>query len=149
VVIHHIKDVNRAVENVMREELYFKIINVRHHDARVDGVEIDAKKLLIYLINQYGLAGKAWTVGVEVHIVVDSAKLDEDCCQIMADWKFSDVMTRDPMIVDKKDPNNQMKLLLEMMQSDKYSMHVISLIFKDNKAAHDSFLLLSVKLWTR
>jgi hypothetical protein len=47
-------------------------------------MEIDAKKLLIYLVNHYGLSEKARTVGIEVSIMVDSAKLDDYWCHTTA-----------------------------------------------------------------
>jgi hypothetical protein len=45
---------NGKVEDVMMKEMDFTIINVRHNYAWIYGVEIDAKKLLIYLVNHYG-----------------------------------------------------------------------------------------------
>jgi hypothetical protein len=79
-----IKEVHRAVEEVMMKEMDFTIINVRQNATWIDGVEIDAKKLLIYLVNHYGLSEKARTVGIEVSIMVDSAKLDDYWCHTTA-----------------------------------------------------------------
>jgi hypothetical protein len=90
---------------------------VIHNDTWIDGVEIDAKKLLIYLVNHYGLSKKARTVGIEVSITVDSAKLDDYCCHRTSGWKFTNVYTRDPLIVDNTDPEKCLKLLVEVMQS--------------------------------
>jgi hypothetical protein len=135
-----IKEVHRAVEEVMMKEMDFTIINVRHNDTWIDGVEIDAKKLLIYLVSHYGLSEKARTVGIEVSITVDSAKLDDSCCHTTAGWKFTDVSTRDPLIFDNNDPEKRLKLLVETMQSEWCCLPIITMIAKYNKATYDKLL---------
>jgi hypothetical protein len=63
-------------------------------------------------VNHYGLADKTRTVGIEVSITVDSAKLDDYCYHTTAGWKFTDVSTRDPLNVDVTDPEKRSKLFV-------------------------------------
>jgi hypothetical protein len=118
----------------------FTIINARHNGIWIDGVEIDAKKIFIYLVNHYGLAKKAKTVGIEVSITVDSAKLDDYWCHTTAGWKFTDISTRDQLIVDVDDPEKRLNLLVETMQSERCCFPIIMIIVKDNIATYDKFL---------
>jgi hypothetical protein len=131
---------HRAFEDVMMKEMDLKPINVRHNDTWIDRVEIDAKKLLIYLVNHYGLAVKARTVCIEVSIAVDSTTLDDYCCHMIAGWTSIDVTTRDPLIVDEHDPEKHLKLLVETIQSENCCFPMITLILKDNKATYHTLL---------
>jgi hypothetical protein len=45
-----IKDVHKAVEKEMMSKVPFKLIGEAHQYVWVDGVELDAKELLIYII---------------------------------------------------------------------------------------------------
>jgi hypothetical protein len=53
-----IKNVHRAVEREMMSKVQFKLIGEAHQDVWVDGVELDVKELLIYIIAHYGLEAK-------------------------------------------------------------------------------------------
>jgi hypothetical protein len=123
----------------MMKEMDFTTINVRHNDTWIDGVEIDAKKLVMYLVNHYGLSKKARTVGIEVSIMVDSAKLDDYCCHTTEGWNFNYVSTRDPLIVDNTDPEKHLKLFVETMQSVRCCFLIITMITKENKATYENY----------
>jgi hypothetical protein len=135
-----IKEVHRAVEEVMMKEMDFTIITARHNDIWIDGVEIDVKKLLIYLVNRYGLSKKARTVGIEVTITVDSAKLDEYCYHTTSVWKFTNISNGDPLIVNNTDPDNRLMLRIETIQSERCCFPIITMIAKDNKMTYDKLL---------
>jgi hypothetical protein len=78
-------------------------------------LEIDAKKLLIYLVNHYGLSEKVRMVGINVSIMVDSVELDAFCCHTTAGWKFTNVSTRDQLYVDNTDPEKCLKLYASLL----------------------------------
>jgi hypothetical protein len=44
------KDFHRAVEREMKTKVWFKLICERHEDMWIDGVQLNVKELLIYLI---------------------------------------------------------------------------------------------------
>jgi hypothetical protein len=48
----------------------------------IDGVQLDVKELLIYLIKYFGLEEKARASGCEITITVNGAKLDNYCIQV-------------------------------------------------------------------
>jgi hypothetical protein len=64
------KGVHCAVKQKMKVKVSFKLIGERHGDMWIDGVQLDLQELLIYLINIFGLEGKAGTIGCEIVIAV-------------------------------------------------------------------------------
>jgi hypothetical protein len=97
----------------------------------VDGVELDVKELLIYIITHYGLETKARAKGCEISITFDGAKLDDYCCHIIRGFKLTDNYLKDPL---------SGRLLFDTMQSKRNCIPIVSIIAKDNKAAYDRFL---------
>jgi hypothetical protein len=73
-----VKDVHREVEQEMKAKVAFKLISERHGNMWIDGVQLNVKELLIYLIKHFGLEEKARASGCEIAITVDGAKLDEN-----------------------------------------------------------------------
>jgi hypothetical protein len=126
-----VKDVHRAVERKMKTFVSFKLIGERHQDVCVENVELDLKQCFIYLIKHYGLEEKSLTIGCEISITADGAKLDEYCCRITCCFKITDPDPRDPLTG---------KLLFEVMQSERNCHSCVSLVAKDNKATYDEFL---------
>jgi hypothetical protein len=54
-----VKDVDRAVELELRGHKTSKLIAERFDGTWIDGVALNAKELLIYLLKKYGLEEKA------------------------------------------------------------------------------------------
>jgi hypothetical protein len=50
-----VKYFNRVVEREMKTKVSFQLIGERHDDMWIDGLEINLKDLLIYLIKHRGL----------------------------------------------------------------------------------------------
>jgi hypothetical protein len=50
-----VKYVHRAVEREMKTNMSFKLIDERHEDMWIDGVQLNVKEVLIYLIKHFGL----------------------------------------------------------------------------------------------
>jgi hypothetical protein len=48
-----VKDVHHAVEREMKTKVSFKLIGERHEDMWIDGVQLNFKELLIYLIKHF------------------------------------------------------------------------------------------------
>jgi hypothetical protein len=96
-----------------------ELIGERFNDTWIDGVKLNVKKLLIYLIKHYGLAEKAPTTGCEIGIIADGAKLDAYCIHITSGFKMMDKDARDPLEIETNDPLERGKLLFETMQSEK------------------------------
>jgi hypothetical protein len=48
-----VKDVHRVVEREIQTKVWFKLIGKRHEDIWIDGVQLDVKELLIYLIKNF------------------------------------------------------------------------------------------------
>jgi hypothetical protein len=94
-----IKDVHRAVERKMMSNVSFKLIGEAHQDVWVDGVELDVKKFLIYIITHYGLEAKARATGCEISITVNGAKLDDYCCHIICGFTLTGKDLKDPYLV--------------------------------------------------
>jgi hypothetical protein len=130
-VIRYDKDVHRAAEREMMSKVSFKLIGGAHQDVWVDGVGLDVKELLIYIIKHYGLEAKARATGCEISITVDSAKLEDYCCHITCGFKLTNKDSNDPL---------SGHLLLNTMQSERNYIPIISIITKDNKATNDRFL---------
>jgi hypothetical protein len=86
-----VKDVHRAVERKLKTLISFKLIDERHQDVWVDGVELDVKQLLINSIKHYGLEDKSQVTGCEISITVDGTKLDDYCCHITCGFKMADL----------------------------------------------------------
>jgi 2-hydroxychromene-2-carboxylate isomerase len=61
----------------MKMKVSFKLIGERHDNMWIDGVELDAKELLIYLIKHCGLDENARAAGCEITIMVDGEKLGD------------------------------------------------------------------------
>jgi hypothetical protein len=126
-----VKGVHRTVERKMKTIVSFKLIGERLQDVWVDGVDLDVKQLLIYLIKHYRLEEKSQTIGCEISITVDGATLDDYCCHITCRFKMTDPDARDPLTG---------KLLFEVMQSERNGHPYPSLVAKNNKATYDKFL---------
>jgi hypothetical protein len=92
-----VKDVHRAVEREMKTKVVFKLIGKRHDDMWIDGVQLNVKELLIYLIKHFGLEEKARASGCEIDITVDGAKLDDYCIHVTCGFKMTDKDARDPL----------------------------------------------------
>jgi hypothetical protein len=58
-----VKYVHRAVEREMQTKVAFKLLGERHDDMWIDGVQLNVKELLIYLIKNFGLEEKARASG--------------------------------------------------------------------------------------
>jgi hypothetical protein len=112
-------DVHRAVEREMHTKVAFKLIGERHDNMCTDGVQLNVKELLIYLIKHFGLEEKARASGCEIAITVDGAKLDEYCIHVTCGFKMTDKDARDPLTGS---------LFLPTIQSSKkcFSYHVHS-----------------------
>jgi hypothetical protein len=106
----------------------------------VDGVEIDPKKLIIYLVQSFGLEEKTKTEGVEMCITCYSTKLDEYLCNITGGFKFSSKDSRNPLTINDNDILKCGMLLFNTMQSEKNCHPSISVIAKDTKASYTHFL---------
>jgi hypothetical protein len=129
-----VKDVHRAVECEMQTKVSFKLIRERHEDMWIDGVELDVKNFLIYLITHFGLEEKARASGCNIDITVDGAKLHDYCIHVTCGFKMTDNDARDPLDVDEDDPLKRGKLLLPTIQSSKNAFPITSIITKDNKS---------------
>jgi hypothetical protein len=131
-----VKDVHRAVERDMKTKVSFKVIVERDGDMWIDGVQLDVKEILIYLIRHFGLEEKARATGCELAITVDGAKLDDYCIHVTCGFKMTDKDARDPLEVDEKDPLKRGKLLLPTIHSDKNVFPIKSITVKDNKSTY-------------
>jgi hypothetical protein len=47
-----VKDIHRAVEREIKSKVSFKLIGERHEDMWIDGVQLNVKEVLIYLITK-------------------------------------------------------------------------------------------------
>jgi hypothetical protein len=121
----------------MKTHVSFKVIV---DDTWIDGVELNITELFIYLIKHYGLEEKARTNGCEISITVDGAKLDDYCIHITCGFKMTDTDARNPLVMDDNDPLKRGKLLFVMIQSERNSFPINSLIAKYNKATYNKFL---------
>jgi hypothetical protein len=131
-----VKDVHRAVEREMQTKVPFKLSGEHHEDMWIDGVQLDVKKLLIYLIKHFGLEEKARAGGCEIATTVDGAKLDNYCIHVTYGFKMTDKDTHYPL-----DINLQIeKLLLPTIHSSKNAFPITSIIAKDNKSTYNKFL---------
>jgi hypothetical protein len=126
-----VKDVHRAVEREMQTKVAFKLIGERHDDMWIDGVQLNVKELLIYLIKKIGLEEKARASDCEIAIMVDGAKLDDYCIHVTCGFKMTDKDARDPLTG---------KLLLPTIQSSNNGFPITSIIAKDNKSTYNKFL---------
>jgi hypothetical protein len=126
-----VKDVHRAVEREMKTKVAFKLIGERHDDMWIDGVQLNVKELLIYLIKHFGLEEKARASGFEISITVDGAKLDDYCIHVTCGFIMTDKDARDPLTG---------KLLLLTTQSRNNAFPITSIIVKDNKSTYNKFL---------
>jgi hypothetical protein len=126
-----VKDVHRAVEQEMKKKVAFKLIGERHDDMWIDGVQLNVKEFLIYLIKHFGLEEKARASGCEIDITVDGVKLDDYCIHATCGFKMTDKDARDPLT---------RKLLLPTIQSSNNDFHTTSSIAKDNKTTYNKFL---------
>jgi hypothetical protein len=124
----------------MKKVLGFRVIGKQIEDTWVDGVEIDPKKLIIYLVRSFGLEEKAKTEGVELCITCDSAKLDEYCCHMTGGFKSTDKDSWNPLIIDENDIFKRGMSLFNKTQSNKKYCPSISVIAKDTTASYKHFL---------
>jgi hypothetical protein len=122
-----VNDVHRAVEREMQTKVAFKLIGERHDDMWIDGVQLNVKELLIYLIKHFGLEEKARASGCEIAITVDGAKLDDYCIHVTCGFKMTDKDARDPLTG---------KLLLPTIQSSNNAFPITSIIAKDKFLRH-------------
>jgi DNA-directed RNA polymerase subunit RPC12/RpoP len=135
-----IKHVHRAVERDMQTKMLFKLSGERHEDMWIDGVQLNVKELLIYLIKHFGLEEKAWASGCDIAITVNGAKLNDYCTNVTCGFKMTDKEARDPLDIDEDEPLKRGKLLLSTIQSIKNDFPITSLIAKDNKSTYNKFL---------
>jgi hypothetical protein len=115
----------------MKTKVAFILIGERHDDIWIDGVQLNMKELLIYLISYFGLEEKARASGCEIAITVDGAKLDDYCIHVTCGFKMTD-----------KDIHNLLtgKLILPTIQSSNNDFTITSIIRKDNKSTYNKFL---------
>jgi hypothetical protein len=108
--------VHRAVEREIMSTVSFKLIGEAHQDVRVDGVVLDMKELLIYIIKHYGLEAKAKATGCEISTTADGAKLDNYCCHITCGFKLTD-----------EDSKNLLygRLLFDTIQSERSCITIV------------------------
>jgi hypothetical protein len=109
----------------------FKLIGERHDDTWIDGVQLNVKDLLIYLIKHFGLEEKARASGCEIAITVDGAKLDDYYIHVTCGFKMTDKDARDALTG---------KLLLPTIQSSNNAFSTMYIITKDNKSTYNKFL---------
>jgi hypothetical protein len=57
------------------------------------------------------------SIGYEILITVDGAKLNEYCIHVTCGIEMTDTNAHDPLVVDELDPLKRGKLLFEMMQT--------------------------------
>jgi hypothetical protein len=107
------------VENEMKKQIPFKIIGERFKDMLINGMELCAKALLIYLFHHYVLEEKSKIVGIEVSITCDSAKSDDFCCHMTAGWKINDKDAWGPLIIDQDYVMKICRLIFDIMQSER------------------------------
>jgi hypothetical protein len=134
------KDVHHAVEREMKTKVLFKVIGERHDNIWIDGVQLEVKELLIYIIKYFGLKEKARATGCEIAMTVDGAKLDNYCIHVICGFKITDKDELNPLEVDQKDELKRGKLLLPTIQSSKNAFQTTSIIAKDNKSTYKKCL---------
>jgi hypothetical protein len=84
------------MEREMQTKVLFKQIGELHEDM-IEGVQLDVKEVLIYLIKHFGLEEKARVSGCAIAITVDGAKLDKYCIQVTCGFKMTDKDAHDPL----------------------------------------------------
>jgi hypothetical protein len=66
-----VKDDHRTVDQEMKTKVAFKLIGEHHDGMSIDGVQLNIKELLIYLIRKNGFKEKARASVYEIAITVD------------------------------------------------------------------------------
>jgi hypothetical protein len=103
-------------------------------------VQLDVKDILIYLINNFGLEEKGRTIGCEIAIMVDGAKLDDYCIHVTCRFKMMDKDVSEPLNVDEDDELKRGKLPFPIIQSSNKAFPLTSTIAKDSKSTYSRFL---------
>jgi hypothetical protein len=121
-----VKDVHRAVEREMKTKASFKLIGERHEDMWFDGVKLNVKEVLIYLITRFGLEEKARASGCEIDITVDGAKLDDYGIHVTCGFKMTDKDARGPLHIGNNDPLKKRKAALthHPIKQELFSYHI-------------------------
>jgi hypothetical protein len=122
------------------KKVSFKLVVEHHEDTWIDGVQLDVKELLIYLIKHFGLGEKARASGCEIATTVDGANLDDYYIHVTCGFKMTDKDAHDPLHIDNDDPLKRGKLLLPTIHSRKNDFPITSIITKDNKSTYNKFL---------
>jgi hypothetical protein len=99
----------------------------------------------MYLMKSYCLEEKAWARDCKISIIVDGSKLDDYCHHITCGLKMTEPDAHDPLLIYESDPQKRVKLVFEVMQSEKNSFHIVYLIAKDNTSTYKNVYVISLR----